>query len=545
MSDGAGLLSSFRCIRLLSSLMRANHQVQRIVAGLVLGWCGLTAVPGQTYTAQHVIHLSTDSAAHGAKLGWSMAVAGDLLAVGSPHFASQRGRVSVLQLDELPSIPAPLQAQDVLANPAGNTPLQQRFGASLALSGAWLAVGNCSPYGTSQYCNASASRVLVYQVSDADVQAYQVVQQPPGATGGAYGKALAMESDVLAVGGARTGTGSNVRDVVYLYRLVGGLWQLRDSLFGEGNMNGGEEGFGQALALSNSVLAVGASGDDELGTDCGAVYLFGRDQGGQEQWGLVRKLLPSNGLAGDRFGTSVALREGRCVVGAPKRSINGVVAGSAYVYDRDAGLVDNWGEVAYLKPIDTVSSGMDHGASVAIGADRVAVGAPLHDLQIQDEGSVHLYRKQGAEWTSAQRIAPNVEGVIGPVGRAGTSLSFHGDRLLIGAPFAIVNGLTPPQTVPTGAVLVYAEEPVGFLELSGAALRLWPNPVDEVLWFSGLTDTRVRAEVQDGLGRTVLELGTIYGEQGSWSLSGLGNGYYLLVLGNEKGERIVRPFVKA
>ena len=500
---------------------------------------------GQALAHQSTIQAENTGDAVGAKFGWTVCSSEEILAVGAPHYSAQYGRVTVVQANELDEYGVISNVHDVLSNPAGNTPLQQRFGASLAHSGAWLAVGNCSAYGTSQYCSASASRVLLYRVSDADVQPVQVVQEPPGATEGAFGKALALESDVLAVGGARTGTGSNARDVVYLYRLDGGLWQLRDSLFGDGILNGGEERFGHALALSNGVLAVGASGDDELVVDCGAVYLFGRDQGGQEQWGLVRNLLPSNGLAGDRFGTAVALRESRCAVGAPKRSINGVVAGSAYVFDRDAGLADNWGEVAYLEPIGTVSSGMDHGASVAIGADRVAVGAPLHDLQIQDEGSVHLYRRQSSEWTSAQRIAPNEDGVIGPVGRAGTSLSFNGNRLLIGAPFAIVNGLTPIQTVPTGAVLVYAEEPVGFLELSGDALRLWPNPVDEMLWFSGLTDTRVRAEIQDGLGRTVLELGTINGEQGSWSLSGLGNGHYLLVLSNDRGARIVRPFVKA
>lgn len=497
----------------------------------------------QPYDHACSIVAEVGGSAFGAKLGWSIAVSADRLVVGSPHFDAQHGRVSVQSIG--PCDPSsPMVHENDPYNEGHDEPSQQRFGASLSLNGSWLMVGNCSAFGTLQFCNEEAQWVTAFTLVGDIWQAYPRITAPLGLTGGAFGKAIAAEGEWCAIGGARTGNGSNARDVVYLYRLVTGMWQLRDSLFGDGSFGGAEESFGHALALNDGVLAVGASGDDELGTDCGAVHLFGRDQGGPNRWGLVRKLLPSNGQASDRFGTAVALRDGRCAVGAPKRTVNGIAAGAAYVFDRDAGLADNWGEVAFLVPIGEVLPGMDHGASIAIGPDRVAVGAPLHDLQIQDEGSVHVYRLEGEGWFGTQRIAPHEEQVIGPVGRAGTSLAFHGDQLLIGAPFAIVSGLTPPATTPTGTVLVYTEGPVTVPEAHQGSLRLWPNPVAERLWFTGSLPLQGRAQVWDGLGRHVMDLGTLASAQGSWEVDALGPGHYILVLALDDGKRLMRAFVK-
>ena len=59
----------------------------------------------------------------------------------------------------------------------------------------------------------------------------------------------------------------------------------------------------------------------------------------------VRKLLASDLEADDRFGDSVAVDGDTAVLGAHYEDAGGGNAGAAYVFDRDQGGVDNWGDV--------------------------------------------------------------------------------------------------------------------------------------------------------------------------------------------------------
>lgn len=493
----------------------------------------------QSYGYLYSIRGDTSAAALGAKFGWSMSSSAELLVIGSPHFDAQYGRVSALSIGTFDPPQVLAEVRDNQVNLSGDNPIQQRFGASVSLDGDWLMVGNCSPFGTTQYCNSAADRVLVFQHTGDTMQAYQSINCPDWISGGSFGKAIAVEGDVLAIGGTRTGSGATTQDVVYIYRLVASLWQLTDSLFGDGNAGGNEEAFGHALAMRDGRLIVGASGDDELATDCGAAYLFDRNQDGIDNWGLVRKLLPSQIGAGDRFGTSVALNSDRCVVGAPKRITGGHAAGAAYVFERDAGFQGNWGETAYLEPIGGSEESMDYGASVALGPERIAVGAPLHNLSPQGtDGSVHVYRNDVNGWTAMQRIVPHEDQVISTVGRAGTALAFHGERLLIGAPFAIINGLTPPATYPTGVVLVYEEGVVSVTEHAAYETRLWPNPFTDQVHFSCIDCAKGTARVLDAQGRSVRVLGTIATGTNNWDLAELEAGPYYIQADLPDGERI-------
>lgn len=501
-----------------------------------------SSVHAQSLVHQFSLNGGGSEPAIGAKFGWSLAVANDRVAIGSPHYNDQYGRVAYHALDGQGGSELLSYCRDNLVNGSGTNPIQQRFGASVATDGDWVVVGNCSPFGTTQYCNDQADRVLVYQYVGDTLQGYQSITSP--AAGGSFGKAIALEGDLVVIGGARSYVNGGWRDVVYLYQRSGALWptQPTDSLVVSDAL--GTESFGHALALKNGVLLVGASADSELATGCGAAYLFGREENGTDAWELIRKLLPSNGLAGDEFGTAVALSGERCVVGAPDRSVDGVHAGAAYVFDRDQGFPGNWGEVAYLEPIGEPVANMDHGASVAIGPDRIAIGAPQHAISASGtDGSVHVHERVAGEWAPMQRIVPYFDGVINAVGRAGTSLAFHQGQLLIGAPWAIDLGQTPPSPVPTGVVLVYDEGVVGLAEQAQSRFQLWPNPVADRLFFSGASGTVANLRVYDMQGRQLVH-DRVDPRAGSVDVIGLDSGSYFVVLEGPDGDRVIRPFIR-
>ena len=143
-------------------------------------------------------------------------------------------------------------------------------------------------------------------------------------------------------------------------------------------------GFGLATAISDDTAVVGAFNESTGDNELGAAYVFERNQGGSDNWGEFKKLVASDGVAADRFGFIVAIDGDTIVVGRQ----TGVGEGGAYVFGRDEGGADNWGEVKKLTSLDLAAS-QKFGWSVAISRDTVAVGAPHHD----GEGpkALHIY----------------------------------------------------------------------------------------------------------------------------------------------------------
>ena len=76
---------------------------------------------------------------------------------------------------------------------------------------------------------------------------------------------------------------------------------------------------------------VGALFEDEKGSNAGAAYIFERDEGGADNWGEVTKLTASDGQANDQFGFSVSISGATAIVGAIGEDEKGSAAGAAYV----------------------------------------------------------------------------------------------------------------------------------------------------------------------------------------------------------------------
>ena len=111
-----------------------------------------------------------------------------------------------------------------------------------------------------------------------------------------------------------------------------------------------DDKYGYDLAFEGDTLIVSAPQDDDAGTDAGAVYIYYRNQGGVNNWGLVTKLVASDAVSEQRFGAYVSLDGDTLVVGAVENSLEGNNSpgtgnGSAYVFYRDQGGANNWGQV--------------------------------------------------------------------------------------------------------------------------------------------------------------------------------------------------------
>lgn len=167
-----------------------------------------------------------------------------------------------------------------------------------------------------------------------------------------------------------------------------------------------DDQFGYSVAISGDYIAVGARQDehDETGANpltlAGSAYLFQKDQGGTDNWGEVKKLIASDRSTNSYFGWSIAMSGNNILVGSNGRG--------AYLFGKDEGGIDNWGEVDKLLPADF--AGNAYGQSVSINGDNALVGAPEEDYDQNggnlqgSAGAAYLFVNDGSSWLEAQKF---------------------------------------------------------------------------------------------------------------------------------------------
>jgi hypothetical protein len=109
-------------------------------------------------------------------------------------------------------------------------------------------------------------------------------------------------------------------------------------------------------------------------------------------WGQEKKLFATDGLAGDSYGLSVAVDGNWMAIGAPGAGTGANDnKGAAYVYYRNQGGVENWGLVQKLEASDGENGGL-FGITVSIHSEQIAVGASGWDIILNpDIGGVFFF----------------------------------------------------------------------------------------------------------------------------------------------------------
>ncbi len=324
-------------------------------------------------------------------------------------------RAAIWLLATFAPVSLPARAQcvpaEVAALTASNNQLLDNFGQEVAV---WDDVAFVGALGASP-----TSSVYVYERDSLDAHRWNSVAQLVG-PGPSFGRCIAAQNDLVAIG--------YVNSRVYLHaRNAGGpnAWGLVKVL-DNGVQPANADGFGTSIAISGDTIAVGAP--LTLFNEYGAVHIFRRDAGGPGNWGRVKKLLSPlpNSVSQGVFGVAVALH-GDTLIASDTRIHS--FDGDAYVFERDLGGAEQWGLAKVLAPqFDNVDN-ESAGTSVAIHGDRAMVGVPY----LPTGGAVRIYERDlgGANnWGLAQTLGSNSGSTSELFGWA---IDFDGARAAIGA----------------------------------------------------------------------------------------------------------------
>jgi hypothetical protein len=371
---------------------------------------------GSTWSQQAYLKASNTGATN--FFGGSVAISGDTVVVGAQGEDSNATGVNGDQFDN--------SAEDSGAAyvftrsgstwsqqaylKASNTGVEDRFGYAVAISGDTVVVGadreasNATGMNGDQSDNSAnysgAAYVFIRSGSAWSQQAYLKASNT-----GAYdnfGASVAISGDTVVVGayvesssatgvnGDQSDNSANYSGAAYVFTRSSSAWSQQAYL--KASNTGGEDRFGDAVAISGDTVMVGAPLEDSNATgangdqsnnsaeDSGAAYVFTRSS---STWSQQAYLKASTTGATDYFGTSVAISGDTVVVGAQGEDSNATGlngdqsdnsaehSGAAYVFTRSG---STWSQQAYLKASNT--GAYDYfGYAVAISSYTVVVGA--------------------------------------------------------------------------------------------------------------------------------------------------------------------------
>src|SRR5262245_44989323 len=405
--------------------------------------------------------LLPSNGAAGDAFSYSVAIAGGTILVGAPgHDAGVQDRGMVYAFER--------NRQGAWRERARFAPPQPRvgaqFGYSLAAKGDRFLVGMPS---TGDAGTAFLYRRDARSLSGWSLELEFTAEDP--ATAQAFGSAVALADDVLAVSGSTESIFhiSNSYVVHVRERDAGGPgnWGEVRSI---ASPAGGYDYFGYKLALDGSTLAVVAPGEYNPQTNQnGALYLYSRGEGGATGWGLARRLHSANAQGG-LFTVELAVLGGDWLLAALPTN----AAGSIHVFGRNVGGPESWGEIAVLLDRE-LAEGTGYGQGVALEGEELLVAASGYTAS-NVRGEVYVYdlsRLARSEWRGDSL---GVDWDSYSAGRAilGESFVATVDLGITGHPMAVLRCFTDEAEIPLpGGQVVLGANPCLTLASSGPLAR--------------------------------------------------------------------------
>lgn len=317
--------------------------------------------------------------------------------------------------------------------------VSDQYGAAIDLDGSTAVLGD---RWTTVATLGQAGSAHVFVESGGIWAAEAALFAPDPTTSAAFGCAVALDGDTLAVGAERASSpGGAATGAVYVFTRNAGAWTLQQKVVGADSLT--SDVFGRSVSVDGDTLAIGAAAADLPGKiNAGAVYVFTRSGA---VWSQQQKLIAASPSAAEQFGEEVELDGDSLAIGAPFAGTGGLASnGAAYVFTR---VSSAWSMQQKLTASDAASFD-GFGRSIALRGDRLLVGAPRDDnAGGVDAGASYAFSRSGSTWTEQQKLASPAPGA---------NQSFGNDLGMSGAVALIGQGSREfPDATDTGDAFVF------------------------------------------------------------------------------------------
>ena len=207
-----------------------------------------------------------------------------------------------------------------------------------------------------------------------------------------------------------------------------GLWSQTAILSPEKEDMHDYKYFGNSISLFQTTAVIGAMGDNDRGSASGAIYVYDYDSR-YEYWTLSIKLTSEDAGQHDNFGFSTDIHKNVIVAGATGDDSMGTNCGAAYIFYKFYG---KWQEQAKVVPYDCANDGnaFFFGASVSAYESTVAIGAYAGHGHWDSAGAAYIYYMGSNGWALQKKLIAH-DGMSGD--KFGWDIALYKDTVVVGA----------------------------------------------------------------------------------------------------------------
>jgi hypothetical protein len=231
-------------------------------------------------------------------------------------------------------------------------------------------------------------------------------------TGDFFGRSVAISGNTAIVGAIGDNHGCPADDPsttdfdenrcgsgsAYVFEKIAGVWSQTAKLI-SGEVIAPFDFFGWAVAIYGDTAIVAERKSDGTGT----AYIFERDLGGADNWGQVKKITAPDATDGDDFGFSVSISGDAAIIGSRGADVVNFNSGAAYIFKRNNGGADNWGHEPKIVASDAAAND-SFGQTVAMSGNTTIIGAWRDDDGGSDSGSAYIFEFNGTNWTQTEKL---------------------------------------------------------------------------------------------------------------------------------------------
>lgn len=313
------------------------------------------------------------------------------------------------------SVRADLRWEHKLTDPNGVA--GDSFGSAVSISGDLCVIG--APADDDNGSDSGSAYIFRFNGSDWVPEARLLASD--GSSWDLFGVSVALDGEFCLIGAQGDDDNGDHTGSAYLFRYDEPNWvELAKLTAFDGTQ---DDEFGTSVSISGNACLIGASGDDDNGDGSGSAYVFRFD--GQD-WGYEHKLLASDGQAGELFGSSVSISGDLSIAGAKFDGDNGDKSGSAYIFRYGD---PNWVQEAKILPSDGVADDF-FGSSVSGDGELYLIGAHGDDDNGEHAGSAYVFRYADPNWVEEGKLTASDGGAWDSFGR---SVAISGNIGVVGA----------------------------------------------------------------------------------------------------------------
>lgn len=375
---------------------------------------------------------------------------------------------------------------------------------------------------------------------------------------GRFGNSIALEGNIAVI---------NSRYI--FYKDEGGIdnWGFKKLLIPSGK---DITRLGSASSISNNIIVAGNEGYsyDENGNNyvdfSGGAFIFYKDEGGIDNWGQVKIIVPqgqNSRHSSDNFGISVSIKDNTIFVGSSNQDYdeNGLNfrsnAGAVYVYYKDEGGADNWGQIKKIVASSTIGRvfGDQFGATIAASDETLVVGVKNHKYdadgknELDRAGGVYIYKKNkgGADnWGLETKIVGSGTNGRKSIDWFGYDVAFSNKTLVIGSPNQSYYGDGTDSVYAAGKATIYQLGfPLGINKIQENNNIIVASEGKNIhLSFTDNDDYKI--SVYDLMGRKITQTQTKKSSKKVISLPQVSTGYYLVKVLNGNTQQEFKTYLQ-